>query len=522
MAGLGHFAPWTHFFSNHWVADVVEVFTTPGDHVWTDNGGPTNGVPVTGDPADNDNLPIGNYSYSFSLPEGFVAAGVFFDWNTSLDIPVLTIFDCTSPDTGCVAAGPDVRGGVTMQVGPFVGQAPAFNASDGFAVSPIVLARDVSGVNAQPEIAADWSPSLDGSSASRTCVISQQATSGTAIVAADCSTGSYTGASIGSDSFKYKVNSEGGSDTATVSVSISTITPPTTVSDEASTTVATQAAINVLANDSDQDGTIVSSSLAVVTSPSHGVATVQSAGVVNYLPDAGFCGEDSFTYTVDDNDGFTSSAATVTISVDSSALCTSDDGTLSGGVSDPDNDGMVSLSDLLGAGISADGGVSTQCIGGCFDYVLTGLNTATATLILPLSEPIPNLAFLRKWDGSVWKDFEIGSNDSFSSAVSVAGVCPGSGYSSGLTVGNNCLQLTISDGGPNDQDGVVNGVIIDPVGVGRKQIASATTDLNDPIGTISGDGCSLGGNKGSLLARVDWAILLGFVSWLGFSRRKVR
>jgi len=45
---------------------------------------------------------------------------------------------------------------------------------------------------------------------------------------------------------------------------------------------------------------------------------------------------------------------------------------------------------------------------------------------------------------------ECGGND---------GVCPQSGsnlYSSGLTVGHLCLQLTIQDGGANDADGARN------------------------------------------------------------------
>ena len=45
---------------------------------------------------------------------------------------------------------------------------------------------------------------------------------------------------------------------------------------------------------------------------------------------------------------------------------------------------------------------------------------------------------------------ECGGND---------GVCPPSGsnlYSSGLTVGHLCLQLTIQDGGANDADGARN------------------------------------------------------------------
>jgi large repetitive protein len=34
-------------------------------------------------------------------------------------------------------------------------------------------------------------------------------------------------------------------------------------------------------------------------------------------------------------------------------------------------------------------------------------------------------------------------------------------YAEGLLEGNHCIQLTIEDGGKNDADGVVNGIVVD-------------------------------------------------------------
>lgn len=48
------------------------------------------------------------------------------------------------------------------------------------------------------------------------------------------------------------------------------------------------------------------------------------------------------------------------------------------------------------------------------------------------------------------------------------GYCPPPGsdlWTEGLTAGNWCVQLLIEDGGPNDDDGLANGTIIDPSGV---------------------------------------------------------
>lgn len=71
----------------------------------------------------------------------------------------------------------------------------------------------------------------------------------------------------------------------------------------------------VLANDSDPDGSLDPQGLAVIRAPAHGKAVPAGDGTVTYTPAAGFIGTDNFDYTVTDNDGATSNAATVTVSV---------------------------------------------------------------------------------------------------------------------------------------------------------------------------------------------------------------
>ncbi|KQH87486.1 hemolysin, partial [Vibrio furnissii] len=69
----------------------------------------------------------------------------------------------------------------------------------------------------------------------------------------------------------------------------------------------------VLANDSDPDGdtlTIIS-----VDSPSTGTVTLNEDGTISFKPAAGFNGDATFTYTVQDSDGLTDSA-TVTVHVE--------------------------------------------------------------------------------------------------------------------------------------------------------------------------------------------------------------
>jgi Ca2+-binding RTX toxin-like protein len=91
--------------------------------------------------------------------------------------------------------------------------------------------------------------------------------------------------------------------------------PPVAADDSATTTDSQPVTISVLANDSDADGTLVPSSVAIATAPSQGTVTVNPDGTIQYTPNLGFSGTDSFTYTVADNAGGISNPATVNLTV---------------------------------------------------------------------------------------------------------------------------------------------------------------------------------------------------------------
>jgi hypothetical protein len=103
---------------------------------------------------------------------------------------------------------------------------------------------------------------------------------------------------------------------ATVVITVTAVNdPPITVNDAVGTTLNTARAINVLANDTDVDGTIAPGTVAV-TQPANGTAVVNNAtGIVTYTPNLGFTGADTFTYTVADNLGVVSASAIVTVNV---------------------------------------------------------------------------------------------------------------------------------------------------------------------------------------------------------------
>ncbi|MDH3623526.1 MAG: PQQ-dependent sugar dehydrogenase [Myxococcales bacterium] len=93
--------------------------------------------------------------------------------------------------------------------------------------------------------------------------------------------------------------------------------PPIAQPDSRTTDQDTPITIDVLSNDSDPDGVLVPSSVAVIVSASNGVTSVNPAdGMITYTPNALFEGLDQFTYEVFDADGL-SDTAVVTVNVTS-------------------------------------------------------------------------------------------------------------------------------------------------------------------------------------------------------------
>jgi Bacterial Ig domain len=77
------------------------------------------------------------------------------------------------------------------------------------------------------------------------------------------------------------------------------------------------AAPGLFADDSDPSGLPLQ--VESFTSPSHGSLTVYADGAFDYLPDAGFAGKDSFTYTIEDSADLTATG-TVTVTVQPASL----------------------------------------------------------------------------------------------------------------------------------------------------------------------------------------------------------
>ncbi|MEJ2750123.1 MAG: cadherin-like domain-containing protein [Anaerolineae bacterium] len=95
----------------------------------------------------------------------------------------------------------------------------------------------------------------------------------------------------------------GTSSPAVVTITVTAVNDPPTALDDSNTTAEdTAVATDVLANDSDVEGPLDATSLAVVTAPSNGTTEVSPTnGVITYTPIANFNGNDSFVYQVYDN-----------------------------------------------------------------------------------------------------------------------------------------------------------------------------------------------------------------------------
>lgn len=123
----------------------------------------------------------------------------------------------------------------------------------------------------------------------------------------------------GNDSFTYTVKDMEGATSAptTVTITVSPVNdPPVAVNDEATTLENVTVGINILLNDYDVDNDVIASSVMITSNPIHGVVTFNaSTGVASFTPETDFLGNDSFSYTIQDADGLTSSAATVSVSV---------------------------------------------------------------------------------------------------------------------------------------------------------------------------------------------------------------
>lgn len=138
--------------------------------------------------------------------------------------------------------------------------------------------------------------------------------------------------------------------TTLTTTSTTSASAPTAVNDSITTDEDTPVTIGVLSNDGDPDGDLDSTSLAIVSGPSHGAASVSGTSI-RYTPDQNFNGADGLTYRVCDAGGRCATAqVSITVRpVNDPPLAPNRAGTTDAGVSisiplgysDPDGDALL-------------------------------------------------------------------------------------------------------------------------------------------------------------------------------------
>lgn len=123
---------------------------------------------------------------------------------------------------------------------------------------------------------------------------------------------------FGPDSFTYTISDgNGGTDTATVNITVTNVNDPPDAIDDAATVAEDSGAttINVLANDTFVPDAGETLTITAVTQGANGSVAITGGGTtVSYTPNLNYFGPDSFTYTISDGNGG-NDTATVSMTV---------------------------------------------------------------------------------------------------------------------------------------------------------------------------------------------------------------
>ena len=172
---------------------------------------------------------------------------------------------------------------------------------------------------------------------------------------------------LGQDEFTYTVLTASGSAQGRVVVTVARANKaPVAAPDTASTAASTQVSIPVLANDNDPDGDPLQ--IVAIASPAHGTVSLQANQQIAYVPQTGFAGIDSFSYTISDgHGGFATGQVSVTVTAQDGTPVAVDDAATTlmntpvtvsvlANDSDPDGNPLV----LTGVGLPRFGALSTN------------------------------------------------------------------------------------------------------------------------------------------------------------------
>ncbi len=257
----------------------------------------------------------------------------------------------------------------------------------------------------------------------------------------------------GRDSFRYTAKDNRGATSNVATVTVTVLpgnvqpgnVPPVAKNDSAATSVNTPVTINVVANDTDANGNLHRTSVAVVANPANGRVVKNGIGTVTYTPNSGFFGTDRFTYNVKDTpQGALSNTATVTVGVN--AAPTADAG--------PDANAVTGQPVTLDGSGSSDPNGNMITFSWRFLSTAPGSNLADADIVNPRS-PAPS--FTPDMDGAYELELTVtdpralSDTDTVLITAATANVAPNA--DAGLNQNAEVLTLVNLDGsGSSDPD----------------------------------------------------------------------
>ena len=153
------------------------------------------------------------------------------------------------------------------------------------------------------------------------------------------------------------------------------------------------------------------------------------------------------------------------------------------------NNAMISIDDLIelfGENIASLELNGIQRVSPIFNFSIAGLDEVggKSSVVIPLEQVLPeNVVYYKFSEQNGWYQFVENEGNSVSSAMSdEQGNCPLTNsevYVDGLNEGDNCVQLTFTDGGENDIDNYANAIIEDPGTIGVKRENNLPTIVVD-------------------------------------------
>ena len=203
----------------------------------------------------------------------------------------------------------------------------------------------------------------------------------------------------GISTIAYTVNDNDGGTSNNANITVTVNAPPVANADSTLTQLDTPVTINVTTNDTDSDGNVEIATVdlnpgapgrqTLFTVINQGVFSVDGAGVVTFSPEAGFTGTSTATYTIEDNDGGISNAATITVTVNEPPEADDDDAvtprdrpiTTNVTTNDEDDDGTIDAA-TVDLDPNTAGRQTTFTVAGEGTYTVDNAGNVTFTPVL--------------------------------------------------------------------------------------------------------------------------------------------